>query len=152
MRADGRLERREIMSASILGLTSFNTKTWTKVDKQFRSISKGFELITLSLSFKAFKFCCALLCVLSSFAKERTGCFAFIVLWMACYLKCSVNIPRGIVGWSAVCGISCSYSLTFYRFLCFTLYPSLYWTNEHFQNMETGASTLKLTFELVYVD
>ena len=50
-----------------------------------------------------------LLCVLSSFAillkrkRERVGCFAFIVLRMSCYCKSSVTLPRGAVGWSAVC-------------------------------------------------
>ena len=53
-------------------------------------------------------FCLALLCVLSSFEEERTGCFAFIVLPMSCYCKCSVTIPHSAVGWSAMCycGIS----------------------------------------------
>ena len=62
-------------------------------------------------------FCCALLCVLSSFAimyieeEERAGCFAFIVLQMSFYCKCSVTLPHGAVGWSAVCdcGTSRSY-------------------------------------------
>ena len=40
--------------------------------------------------------------------EERAGCFAFIVLWMTCYCKCSGALPRGAMGWSAVCerGIS----------------------------------------------
>ena len=35
-------------------------------------------------------------------------CFATIVLQIYCYYKCSVVLPRGAVGWSAVCdcGIS----------------------------------------------
>ena len=39
---------------------------------------------------------------------ERAGCFAFVVFWMSCYCKRSVDLPRGAVGWSAVCdcGIS----------------------------------------------
>ena len=39
---------------------------------------------------------------------ERAGCFAFIVLWMSCYCKCSVTLPHCVVGWSTVCdcGIS----------------------------------------------
>ena len=38
----------------------------------------------------------------------KAGCFAFIVLQMSCYCKCSVALPCGAVGWSAVydCGIS----------------------------------------------
>ena len=40
--------------------------------------------------------------------KERAGCFAFIVFWMACHCKCYVALPHSAVGWSAVCdcGIS----------------------------------------------
>ena len=45
--------------------------------------------------------------VLSSFAiikiideEKRAGCFAFIVLRMSCYFKCSVTLPHGAVGWS----------------------------------------------------
>ena len=39
---------------------------------------------------------------------ERAGCFPFIVLRMSCYCKCSMTLPHGAVGWSAVCdcGIS----------------------------------------------
>ena len=58
-------------------------------------------------------FCYALLCVHSSFAiilkgEVKAGCFAIIVLQMYCYYKCSVALPHGAVGWSAVCdcGIS----------------------------------------------
>ena len=38
----------------------------------------------------------------------KAGCFAIIVLQMYCYYKCSVALPHGAVGWSAVCdcGIS----------------------------------------------
>ena len=40
--------------------------------------------------------------------EERAGCFAFIVFWMSCDCICSVALPHGAVGWSAVCdcGIS----------------------------------------------
>ena len=40
--------------------------------------------------------------------KEKTGCFAIIVLQMYCYYNCSVALPHGAVGWSAVygCGLS----------------------------------------------
>ena len=58
-------------------------------------------------------FYCAYLCVISSFydhleEKKRAGCFAFIVLRMSCYCKCSLTLPHGAVGWCAVCdcGIS----------------------------------------------
>ena len=39
----------------------------------------------------------------------------FIVFQMSCYCKCSVALPRGVVGCSAECDcdISLSYSLTF---------------------------------------
>ena len=68
-------------------------------------------------------FCCALLCVFSSLQsfwrkreREKAGCFAFIVLLMSCYCKCSVTLPHVVVSWSVVCdsGISWSYSLTFW--------------------------------------
>ena len=40
--------------------------------------------------------------------EEKTGCFAIIVFQMYCYYKCYVTLPRGALGWSAVCdcGIS----------------------------------------------
>ena len=57
--------------------------------------------------------CHALLYVHSSFAfilkkEEKAGCFAFIVLQMSCYCKCSVGLPHSAMDWSAVCdcGIS----------------------------------------------
>ena len=34
--------------------------------------------------------------------KERAGCFTLIVFLMSCDCKCSVALPRGAVGWSAV--------------------------------------------------
>ena len=47
--------------------------------------------------------------------EEKAGCFAIIVLQIYCYYKCSVALPHGALGWSAVCdyGIFWSYSLTF---------------------------------------
>ena len=40
--------------------------------------------------------------------EDSAGCFAFIVFRMSCYCNCSVALPHGVVGWSAVCdrGIS----------------------------------------------
>ena len=40
--------------------------------------------------------------------EERAGCFAFVVLRKSCYCICSVTLPYGAVGSSAVCdcGIS----------------------------------------------
>ena len=52
-------------------------------------------------------FCLALLCVRDSLEeKEKSECFAIIVLQMYC--KCAVALSHGAVGWSAVCdcGIS----------------------------------------------
>ena len=39
---------------------------------------------------------------------ERTGCFALSVLQMDCDCYCSLTLPHGAMGWSAVCdcGIS----------------------------------------------
>ena len=43
------------------------------------------------------------LLVLQSSSREReAGCFAFIIVQMNCYYKCSVALPHGAVGWSAV--------------------------------------------------
>ena len=33
----------------------------------------------------------------------RAGSFALTALRMSCYCKCSVALPHGAVGWSAVC-------------------------------------------------
>ena len=40
--------------------------------------------------------------------EERAGCFGFVVLRTSCHCICSVALPYGAVGWSAVCdcGIS----------------------------------------------
>ena len=40
--------------------------------------------------------------------EEKAGCFVIIVLQMYCYYKCSVALPDGAAGWSAVfdCGTS----------------------------------------------
>ena len=34
--------------------------------------------------------------------EERAGSFAFIVLRISCYCKCSVAFPHDVVGWSGV--------------------------------------------------
>ena len=54
------------------------------VDLLFGVLHIGCGVLCLSI------FCCALLCVLSSFfnyleEEERAGCFAFVVLRMSCY-------------------------------------------------------------------
>ena len=49
-------------------------------------------------------FCCALLCVISSFATifgKIAGCFAFYVFLVS--HDCCVTLPRGAAGLSAVC-------------------------------------------------
>ena len=57
-------------------------------------------------------YCYALLCVIlfCNYIEEevKVGCFAFIVLQMYCYYKCSVALPQCAVGVSLVCecGIS----------------------------------------------
>ena len=35
--------------------------------------------------------------------KEKTGCFAIIVLQMYFYYKCPLALAHGAVGWSAIC-------------------------------------------------
>ena len=48
--------------------------------------------------------------------EKKAGCFANIVLQMYCNYKCSVALPHGAVGWTAVCdcGITLLYSPNFY--------------------------------------
>ena len=48
--------------------------------------------------------------------EERAGCFTLFVFLVSCDCYCSVALPHGDVGWSALCdcGISYSYSLAFY--------------------------------------
>ena len=58
-------------------------------------------------------FCCALLCVLSSFAiilmkKRELVALLKLPFFMSCYYKCSVTHPHGAVCWSAVCDCSIS--------------------------------------------
>ena len=40
--------------------------------------------------------------------EERAGCFTLTIFLMSCDSRCSVALPDGAVGWSAVCdcGIS----------------------------------------------
>ena len=46
--------------------------------------------------------CHALLCNRLE-EEEKASCFAFIVLQMYCYYKCSVTLPHGAMDRSAVC-------------------------------------------------
>ena len=34
--------------------------------------------------------------------EEKAGCFTSIISQMYCYYKCSVALPHGAMGWSAV--------------------------------------------------
>ena len=40
--------------------------------------------------------------------EDKAGCFDIIVLQIYCYYKCSVALPQGAVGWSAVCNCGIS--------------------------------------------
>ena len=53
--------------------------------------------VLLSIIFCLFKCCNHLE------EEEKAGCFAIIVLQVYCYYKCSLALPHGAVGWSAVC-------------------------------------------------
>ena len=44
----------------------------------------------------------------SSCREKKARWFEIIVLQMYCYYKCSVALPRGAVGWSAVCNCGIS--------------------------------------------
>ena len=37
--------------------------------------------------------------------EESAGCFALTVFLMSCDMQCSVALPHGAVGWSAVWGV-----------------------------------------------
>ena len=53
-------------------------------------------------------FCCAFLCILHLEEEEKAGCFAFIVLRMSGYCKCSLTLPHGAVCWYVVCNCGIS--------------------------------------------
>ena len=55
--------------------------------------------------------------VLHSFAREeRADCFILIVFLLSCDCKCSVYLPHGVVGWSAVCDCGIFWTLSFKNF------------------------------------
>ena len=62
---------------------------------------------------------------------------------MYCYYKCSVALPHGAVGWSAVCdwGISWSYSLTFWYYSCLFFSKSTLW-KKYFRNTISVSNSL----------
>ena len=53
--------------------------------------------------------------VLHSFRsrEERADCFILIVFLLSCDCKCSVSLPHGVVGWSAVCDCGIFWTLSF---------------------------------------
>ena len=64
--------------------------------------SSGFVFVLLCNTLCPFKFCNHLE------EEEKAGCFVIGVLQMYSCYKCSVTLPQGAVGWSAVCGCSIS--------------------------------------------
>ena len=58
-------------------------------------------------------YCVSFLVLQSSLTGRESWLLCSYVSWMSFYCKCSVTLPYGAVGWSAVCdcGISWSYSL-----------------------------------------
>ena len=56
-----------------------------------------FVFVLLCITLSPFQFCNHLE------DEEKAGCFAIIVLQMYCYDNCSVALPHGAVGRSAVC-------------------------------------------------
>ena len=65
-------------------------------------VGSGFVFVLLSITLCPFYFCNYLE------EEERAGCFAFIVLRMSCYCECSVTLPQGAMGCSAVCDVGIS--------------------------------------------
>ena len=59
--------------------------------------SKAVVLLLLIRCLVCFPLIVGVLCLALSHLEEeeRAGCFAFIVLWMSCYCKCSVSLPPG---------------------------------------------------------
>ena len=58
-------------------------------------------------------FCYAVLSINSSFAIERAGCFILNVYLPSCDCECSVSLPHGVLGWSAVCDCGIFLTLRF---------------------------------------
>ena len=61
-----------------------------------------FIFVSVCITLSPFYFCNHLA------EEERAGCFAFVVLRMSWFSKCSVALPGGALGWFAMCdcGIS----------------------------------------------
>ena len=45
--------------------------------------------------------------------EERPDCFNFIAFLLSCDCKCSVSLPHGVVGWSALCDCGIFWTLSF---------------------------------------
>ena len=97
----------------------------------------------------------ASLYVLSSFAiiltRKRELVALLFVFWMPCYCKCPVALPQGAVGWSAVCdcGISWSYSLTFWLSNCQGQHCSFYPCNIQRRAMEVFFQRLEQGWNVI---
>ena len=63
---------------------------------------------------------CTVLSVFSCSGEKKAGCFALVLSLLLCGHWCSFSLPRGALGWFAVCG--CGISLTYY----FTFYFKRY--------------------------
>ena len=65
-----------------------------------------FGVLPIGCGGSVFVFVFVCICVYSSFAvifEGKKELIAFIVLRVSCYCKCSVILPHGAVGWSALC-------------------------------------------------
>ena len=74
-----------------------------------------FVCVCVWCSVFVFVLVCITLCPFSCSNQLEEEDFVFIVSPMSCHFICSVALPHGAMGWSAVCdsGISCSYSIKF---------------------------------------
>ena len=76
--------------------------------------------------------------------EEKASCCAIIVLQMYCYYKCSVALPRGVMGWSAVCDCG------IYFLIILTYFLTQLWEN---RDNDEGilSNTDKIRFTYYYI-
>ena len=61
----------------------------------------------------AIQYLVSILVFTHSAREERADCFYLNVFLLSCDCKCSVSLPHGVVGWSAVCDCGIFWTLSF---------------------------------------